>query len=138
MADKRRFVYSAGDPTRYEDSLLPQLTLRLSAGKRTINLSALLDTGATVNVLPYQAGIALGLRWDDENIPVRLSGNLGRYDARAIALTGLIADFQPVELAFAWTKLETVPVILGQYNFFMSFNVCFLRHEFAFEIEPIS
>jgi hypothetical protein len=40
------------------------------------------------------------------------------------------------QLAFAWTQSQDAPVILGHMNFFAEFNVCFCRHELAFEIRP--
>jgi hypothetical protein len=46
-----------------------------------------------------------------------------------------IADFETVKLAFAWTKAEDIPVILGQTNFFSIFDVCFLRQDNEFEIK---
>ena len=51
-------------------------------------------------------------------------------------LSGAIAQFPPVLLAFAWTESRDIPVILGQMNFFAEFNVCFYRHESAFEVCP--
>jgi hypothetical protein len=41
-----------------------------------------------------------------------------------------------VLLAFAWTEMRDTPVILGHMNFFSEFNVCFYRHELAFEVCP--
>lgn len=86
----------------------------------------MLDTGATINVLPYRLGLQLGAVWSD-NVPmVRLTGNLARFEAQALLLTAHVAGFPPVCLAFAWTRAEEVPLLLGQVNFFMEFDVCFL------------
>jgi hypothetical protein len=41
-----------------------------------------------------------------------------------------------VELAFAWTQSAETPLILGQVNFFMEFEVCFFRAQLAYEIKP--
>jgi hypothetical protein len=51
-------------------------------------------------------------------------------------VSGSVASFAPVLLAFAWTQLNDVPVILGHMNFFSEFNVCFYGHDLAFEICP--
>jgi len=64
----------------------------------------------------------------------KLGGNLGNYESKGLILTVRIADFEPVKLAFAWTKADNVPVILGQTNFFSLFDVCFLRQDNEFEI----
>ena len=48
-----------------------------------------------------------------------------------------IGDFAPVRLVFAWVKKE-VPLILGQTNFFLEFDVYFYRSKLEFEIMPKS
>ena len=90
---------------------------------------ALLDTGASVNVLPYEIGLQLGAVWEEQTVPIALSGNLGDSEARGVVLSGEIANFTPILLAFAWTQSNDAPVILGHLNFFAEFNVCFYRHE---------
>ena len=40
-----------------EDAALPNIPITLSYTNRAISAYALLDTGATVNVLPYEIGI---------------------------------------------------------------------------------
>jgi hypothetical protein len=40
-----------------------------------------------------------------------------------------------VQLAFAWTQAEELPLILGQVNFFMVFEVCFFRTQSRFELK---
>jgi hypothetical protein len=97
---------------------------------------ALLDTGASVNVLPFEIGLQLGAVWEAQTVPIQLSGNLDRNEARGLVLSGTIAQFSPVLLAFAWTQSRDVPVILGHMNFFWEFNVCFYRHELVFEVQP--
>jgi hypothetical protein len=97
---------------------------------------ALLDTGASVNVLPYDIGVELGAVWEAQSVSIPLSGNLARSESRGLILSATVAQFSPVLLAFAWTQSRDVPVILGHMNFFLEFNVCFYRHELAFEIRP--
>jgi hypothetical protein len=85
----------------------------------------LLDTGADVNVLPYRLGLELGGIWDDQQTALQLSGNLANYEARGIILRATVAHFPETRLAFAWTRAEDVPLILGQVNFFLEFDICF-------------
>lgn len=96
----------------------------------------LLDTGADVNVLPYQLGIALGAVWLAQRTIVRLFGNLANHEARGLLLSVRIADFGPTQLVSAWTRAVEVPLILGQVNFFAAFDVCFFGAQRAFEIQP--
>jgi hypothetical protein len=74
-----------------------------------------------VNVLPYEIGISLGERWDGSRPNIRLAGNLGNFPAIPLAATARIGPVRPV---FAWVKTDA-PLILGQTNFFMEFDVCF-------------
>ncbi|MGD1910473.1 MAG: hypothetical protein ACFB2X_06365 [Rivularia sp. (in: cyanobacteria)] len=50
--------------------------------------------------------------------------------------TARIGNFTPVQLAFAWVKSANTPLILGQTNFFLEFDVCFYRSKLEFEINP--
>ena len=52
-----RFRYSTTDPTQSELDSLPRLPFVLRYGKQVINAVGLVDSGATVNVLPYRLGI---------------------------------------------------------------------------------
>jgi hypothetical protein len=89
-----------------------------------------------VNVLPYDIGTQLGGSWDDRRAIIRLAGNLGNQPAMPVFAMGEIAEFAPVRLAFAWVKSNQVPLILGQTNFFLEFNICFYRSQLEFEIQP--
>jgi hypothetical protein len=65
---------------------------------------------------------------------VKLGGNLAQLEARVLIVTALMPTFEPVRLAFAWTRANDVPVILGQVNFFLEFDICFFRARQFFEI----
>ncbi len=101
---------------------MPYLPLILTSENRFLEVTALLDTGASVNVLPYEIGIQLGAVWENQTVSIPLSGNLARSEARGLVLSGTVAPFSPV--------------ILGHMNFFAEFNVCFYRHELTFEVCP--
>jgi hypothetical protein len=116
-------------------SLAPMLPLTLM-GARSVSVLGLLDTGAAVNVLPYSAGVNLGLSWDQQTTSVQLSGNMAVAEARAVLVSVAVAGFAPVRLAFAWASVDNMPVILGQINFFLEFDVCFFRARQLFEVRP--
>ena len=115
--------------------MAPMMPIILEAAG-AVTLSALLDTGAAVNVLPYGIGTQLGFIWDQQSTSVQLSGNLASIEARVVIVAATVAQFSPVRLAFAWAKQDTIPVILGQVNFFMEFDVCFFRSRSIFEVRP--
>ncbi|MGH2352409.1 MAG: retroviral-like aspartic protease [Chloroflexota bacterium] len=135
MAQSVRFSYTAAEHAPI--SLMPRLTLTLSYQDRSVDVVGLLDTGASVNILPYSLGQAIGAVWDEQTTPVPLTGSLGRLEARALVVSAshpqLMPD-APVRLVFAWTLAEDVPVAFGQVNFFMEFDVCFFRAQAQFEV----
>jgi hypothetical protein len=47
-----------------------------------------------------------------------------------------VGDFAPVRLAFAWCKTNEVPLILGQTNFFLEFDICFFRSRNQLSVSP--
>jgi hypothetical protein len=119
-----------------EAGLQPYLPLTLTYQEHSLTVLGLFDTGAMVNVLPYQVGVDLGAVWEQQSTPLRLTGNLAQFEARGLLVSAVVGQLAPVRLAFAWTRATTVPVLLGQVNFFMEFDVCFYRSQLAFELQP--
>jgi hypothetical protein len=134
-----RFPFVAVASGRGDTSLMPLLPIALSIkGGNPVQAQGLLDSGATVNVLPYTVGVALGAVWDEQKTRVMLSGNLAAQESRALLLQAKVADFDAVPLVFAWTQADNIPLLLGQVNFFDQFDVCFHRYRRQFEIAPAS
>lgn len=136
LIEGQRFPFTETDRSLGAASSLPYLPLTLSYQGISLSASGLLDTGATVNVLPYEIGRQLGAIWDRQTTPVRLTGNLARFEARVLIVSATVGEFAPVRLAFAWTQASNVPLILGQVNFFLEFDVCFFRSQKTFEVKP--
>jgi len=131
-----RFPYVEVDPSLGAASAMPYLPIVLEYHQQRISTIGLVDSGSTMNVLPYDLGIRLGALWERQTVPVRLTGILAESEARAILLIAEVGEFAPVRLAFAWTKDNRVPLILGQVNFFMQFDICFFRSRLAMEVMP--
>jgi Aspartyl protease len=136
MAEAQKFPYRIIDSSLGMVDRMPYLPLTLSLNDRFLNAEGLLDTGASVNVLPYELGLQLGLNWENETLSVVLAGNLAQFEARAVVVSAQVSSFSKVNLAFAWTQAANVPLILGQANFFFEFEVCFFRALSEFEIRP--
>ncbi len=134
MAHRSRFDYTPARQELAAASYMPLVPLQLHYAGQIVDAEGLLDSGATVNVLPYSVGEKLGAVWADQQTPLHLSGNLANLEARALLVNAHLENCDEVQLAFAWTRSNDVPVILGQVNFFMIFEVCFYRAELAFEI----
>jgi hypothetical protein len=133
-----RFRYSTTDPTQHESDSLPWLPVVLRVGARAVEAVGLVDSGATVNVLPFELGVELGAVWDDRKAILHVSGSLGRQPAMPLFVIAEIDGLPPARLAFAWLKQKGAPVIFGQTNFFMEFDACFYRSRLEFDIRPKS
>jgi len=136
VRDAERYPFLAVDPALGAAGLRSSLPLSLTYESHTVQATGLLDTGAMVNVLPYGVGLELGADWERQTTPLRLTGNLARYEARALLVSAVVGQFDPVQLVFAWTQAQDIPMLFGQVNFFMAFDVCFYRSQLAFEIRP--
>ncbi|MDZ8056249.1 MAG: hypothetical protein RMX68_012900 [Aulosira sp. ZfuVER01] len=115
---------------------MPRIPLILHSNNQSVEVVGLVDSGATISVLPYESGIQLGGVWDDRRAILRLAGNLSNQPAIPFFAIAEIAEFAPVRLAFAWVRSSNAPLILGQTNFFLEFDVCFYRSKLEFEVKP--
>lgn len=129
-----RFQYSTTSPAQNEFDSLPRLPLLLRRETQSVEVVGLVDSGATVNVLPYEVGLDLGGIWDDRRAIIQLAGNLGSQSAMPFSAIAYIGESPPTELVFAWIRSPNAPLILGQTNFFLEFDVCFYRSKSEFEI----
>jgi hypothetical protein len=68
-------------------------------------------------------------------LPFTLIYHGNSLEARGIIVSAQVASFSPVQLAFAWTRAEHVPMLLGQINFLREFNVCFFGKQKEFELQ---
>lgn len=114
--------------------LMPLVPITLGYESRRIETQGLIDSGATVNVLPYSVGLQLGLNWESETRVIYLTGMPGRQEARAILVNAAVAGFAFTRLAFAWSRSDDVRLIIGQTNFFLTFDVQFRRSDLAFDL----
>jgi hypothetical protein len=117
-----------------DDEALPTIPITLSHAGVSVFANALLDTGSTVNLLPYGMGLQLGAIWEEQTVRLPLAGNLAKVEARGLFVLVQVGNLEPVRLAFAWAQASQVPLILGQTNFFREFDVCFQRSRRTIEI----
>ena len=69
-----RFSYSTTSSTQDEFDSLPRLPITLRHNNEEIEVMGLVDSGATVSVLPYEIGIQLGAQWDARKATIPLAG----------------------------------------------------------------
>ena len=134
MRNTERHPFVSSDTALGEASSRPYLPFALVHQQVSVTSSALLDTGASVNVLPYSTGVELGYEWDRQTTALSLTGNLAQYEAHVVLAQAVVGQFEPAQLVFAWTQATNVPLILGQVNFFMEFDVCFYRSQLEFAV----
>ncbi len=134
MIHSKRFPYIKKINNLDQENYVPLVPITLNYGDVSVKSMGLLDTGATINVLPYNLGLELGAIWENQTVSIPLAGNLEPIEARGLIVSGIIDNFPPVRLAFAWAESNNLPLILGQLNFFTEFDVCFYCSQLAFEI----
>jgi hypothetical protein len=135
MPSSQKFDYIASDSAWGEASLMPYLPLTLFSNGRTVSEYALVDSGSSVNVMPYTIGTSLGFVWEEQSTAVKLTCNLASFEAKGIVVDARVGNSETVELVFAWTRTDDAPFILGQVNFFIEFEICFNRSQQVFEIK---
>lgn len=136
MSNSQQFSFREMSREFGAGSSLPYLPLTLTYLNQSLDIVGLLDTGATVNVMPYDTRVQLGANWEQQKTTIRLTGNLAQLEARGIIVSATVGQFESVRLAFAWTKANDIPLILGQVNFFLEFDVCFYRSRSIYEVRP--
>ena len=134
MIESQSFPFLEAKDNYGDVDVVPSLPLTLTYGQNSIAVSGLLDTGASVNVLPYSVGRELGAVWEEQSFSVQLAGNLATGEAKGLVVSAQIGDFQPVTLVFAWSQTDDVPILLGRMNFFLEFDVCFYRSRSLFDL----
>jgi len=56
-----------------DDEALPTIPITLSHAGLSVSANALLDTGSTVNLLPYDIGPQLGAIWEEQTVRLPLA-----------------------------------------------------------------
>ena len=117
--------------------LMPMLPIRLERLERGFDTVALVDSGASISVLPHSIGLALGCNWDEAKKGVSLGGSYSSDDTRVIALNVFVPEFQKKAISFLWLPNDNARLLLGQAHFFQYFDVCFSGNKQEFYIrEP--
>ena len=117
---------------------MPFVEIHLSHNAREISVSALVDSGAALNILPFDIGLELGFKWEKQTFPLDLGGVLKNTQAYAVVIQAKLDPFSSKDLGFAWVSKpsQEVRVLLGQVNFFQEFTVSFCGYQRVFDITP--
>jgi hypothetical protein len=115
---------------------MPLVPIRLERNRAALDVVALVDSGASISVLPWSVGLRFGEDWDTLGIACPVGGSAGGAAGKILVVTGTVAPFAPVPLVFSWVKTDAIPIIVGQTNFFLYFDVFFARNRSFFEVQP--
>ena len=136
MPERLEFEYILGDWYFPDEDRRPLVPVKLSYQDNVVQQWALLDSGADMNVMPFQIGLDLGLSWVPSIQDFSLLGWAGRQlPAKAIAVELQIGSWPSLKMAFAWSTFAETPLILGQWNFFQMVDICFLRSQGLISLE---
>ena len=113
-----------------DNSYLPMVWVRLGLRHE---LLALVDTGASVNVLPHSVGLQLDLDWNSSPDGPEIGGSIAGV-SKKVKLLLKIRDFDALEMEFCWLSHNRARVILGHDDFLKNFDVCFSTQEKKFSI----
>ena len=109
MAQAEVFPFVVTDPAFGEASRLPYMPITLQLQGRSLSVSALLDTGSAVNVLPYEAGVQLGAVWEQQTTTVRYGLSDRQLGQRSGACTYGIGDRRYVACGSVGIRLDSCP-----------------------------
>src|SRR5438046_2278337 len=127
MSAVEQFPYCDRNPASAGLDLMPDLPIVLRHLAKTVSGVGLVDSGASISVLPFSFGLQIGFDWKAQKAAITLGGTLAGVAARGIVAEAFVGQLPPVRLAFAWAQSDQVPFLLGQFNFFEMFDVLFSR-----------
>ena len=113
-------------------NVLPFLRMTIGAFEE-VSVIALVDSGASVNLLPYSVGQALRFDWDTTEVGPPITGTI-QSESRMVKAKVTVGSLDAVELSFCWIKHDNARLLLGHNDFFAHFTVCFLTRERKFSL----
>jgi hypothetical protein len=112
MSVVEQFPYRDRNPASGGLDLMPDLPIILRHQMRSISAVGLVDSGASISVLPYSLGVQLGFDWNTQKTKITLGGTLAQVDARGIVVEAAVGQLSPIRLALAWAKSDQAPFLL--------------------------
>lgn len=70
---------------------MPYLEVRLQHDEHSVSVPALVDSGGMFSILPYEVGGELGLSWNNQTIPLHLTGVLQGAEAYLVTVQGIVS-----------------------------------------------
>jgi hypothetical protein len=95
MSVVEQFPYRDRTPSSGGLDLMPDLPITLRHQSHALPGVGLVDSGASISVLPYSLGIQLGFDWNTQKARITLAGTLAHVDARGIVVRRLLGNCRP-------------------------------------------
>jgi hypothetical protein len=116
---------------------LPLIKVRLSCNEKTIQVNALIDSGASSSLFHSSIADVLGIDLK-AGIPKEFTGITGKTIEAYFHLIGfqIVGMNSPIEIGVAFTESPGVGALLGQTDFFQHYKVTFERYNQRIEISP--
>jgi hypothetical protein len=137
MTKIEQFPYRDRNPASGGTDLMPDLPIILHYQGKSVSVLGLVDSGASISIMPYSLGVQLGFDWKVQKAAIALGGILAGVAARGIVVKADVGQLPQVRLAFAWAQTDQVPFLLGEFNFFEVFDVLLSRSQRIFEIRDL-
>lgn len=96
-----KFKYQPARPELGVIDSLPRVPLTLRFQGKQVEITGIVDSGATINVLPFHVGRELGAEWDERKAKLKLAGNLQDQPAIPFLVMAQLGNYEPVKLSFA-------------------------------------
>ena len=90
MSVVEQFPYCDRNPTAPGLDLMPDLPILLRDQAHVLSAVGLVDSGASISVLPYALGVQLGFDWHSQTAQVTLAGTLAHVQARGVVVEAVV------------------------------------------------
>ena len=90
MSAVEQFPYCDRNPASGGLDLMPDLPIVLRHQTHSLSAVALVDSGASISVLPYSLGVQLGFDWNTQKADITLAGTLAHVGARGIVVEAAV------------------------------------------------
>lgn len=95
MSVVEQFPYCDRNPASAGLDLMPDLPIVLRHQSQSLSGMGLVDSGASISVLPYSLGVQLGFDWNAQKMPITLAGTLAHVAARGIVVEAAVEQLPP-------------------------------------------
>lgn len=92
MSAVESFPYIDRNPASGGVDLMPDLPILLRHQGQSATAVGLVDSGASINVLPYSLGVQLGFDWKAQKAGISLAGMLAGVAARGIVVEAIVGQ----------------------------------------------